>query len=288
MKTIAFGEIIWDVYPDEAVIGGAPFNFAAHLAHLGDTAYLASAVAEDGLGKDALTHIRAHGVRADLMQVSTHPTGRCTVTLNADKIPQYDVATDVAYDNLTATDAYLHRIREIGADVFYFNTLIQRGPVSREALVRILQTCSFPDIFCDINLRKNCFDRDSLLRCLTSATMLKVSLEEAHFLPELGLLPAGLNEDALPEQLCRSYPNIRYAVFTLGADGSAVFDARAGKLYRSGKPEQVPVVSTVGAGDCYGATFLHSIMAGMTVPQAIRAATERSNIVVSHKEAIPF
>ena len=54
MKTIAFGEIIWDVYPDEAIIGGAPFNFCAHLAHLGDTAYLASATGEDKLGKDAL------------------------------------------------------------------------------------------------------------------------------------------------------------------------------------------------------------------------------------------
>lgn len=288
MKTIAFGEIIWDVYPDEAVIGGAPFNFCAHLAHLGDTAYLASATGADKLGKEALAHMRVHGVRTDLMQTGTHPTGQCTVTLNADKIPQYEIVADSTYDNLTATEPYLQKIREIGADVFYFNTLIQRGPVSREALVRILQTCTFPDIFCDINLRKNCFDRDSLLRCLTNATMLKVSLEEAHFLPELGLLPAGGEADALPEQLCRTYPNIRYAIFTLGADGSAVYDAQAETLYRSGKPEQVPVVSTVGAGDCYGATFLHGIMAGMTVPQAIRAATERSNIVVSHKEAIPF
>ena len=42
MKTIAFGEVIWDIYPDEALLGGAPLNFCAHLSRLGDTAYLIS------------------------------------------------------------------------------------------------------------------------------------------------------------------------------------------------------------------------------------------------------
>ena len=30
MKLLSFGEIIWDVYPDEKYLGGAPLNFAAH------------------------------------------------------------------------------------------------------------------------------------------------------------------------------------------------------------------------------------------------------------------
>ena len=29
LKAIVYGELIWDVYPDKRVIGGAPFNFAA-------------------------------------------------------------------------------------------------------------------------------------------------------------------------------------------------------------------------------------------------------------------
>ena len=54
MKALVFGEIIWDVYPDEQVIGGAPFNFSAHLSHLGNETYLISAVGEDELGEGAL------------------------------------------------------------------------------------------------------------------------------------------------------------------------------------------------------------------------------------------
>ena len=46
MKIIAFGEILWDVFGDEKTIGGAPFNFAAHIARLG--AELSGIVAPGG------------------------------------------------------------------------------------------------------------------------------------------------------------------------------------------------------------------------------------------------
>lgn len=288
MKLIAVGEIIWDIYPDGAVIGGAPLNFCSHLAHLGDAAYLLSAVSEtDRYGAGAMEALARHGVRTDLMQKNNHPTGSCMVTLDESGVPCYEIAADCAHDHLTADETMLDRIRRLGADVFSFNTLIQRNPDSRAALCRILAGCSFPEIFCDINLRRNCFDRASVLRCLENATCLKLSDSEAETLRRMELLPAG-TLDTVPESLCRRYPSIRYAVLTMGADGSAVFDAEAGRLFRSGKPPRVTVVSTVGAGDCYGATFLHGIHAGLSVTDAMTAATERSNIVVSHKEAVPF
>lgn len=289
MKTIALGEVIWDIYPDEALLGGAPLNFCAHLSCLGDTAYLLSAVSgTDAYGKDTLAALKRYRIGDTLMQRNRFPTGRCNVTLDENKVPCYDIATGCAHDSLQLGAEEIARIQALNADVFYFNTLIQRGEASRSALESILDTCSFRDIFCDINLRKNCYDRASLSRCLTHATFFKLSDGEVAALNELGLLPAAESLTDVPELLCRTYPNIRYAILTLGKEGSAVYGAQEGRLFVSGTPEPVPVVSTVGAGDCYGATFLHSIYAGADVPQAIAAATERSNIVVSHKEAIPF
>lgn len=288
MKVVAFGETLFDVYSDKAVIGGAPFNFCAHLAHLGDAAYIATAVGEDELGSVALREMRRHGVRTELVAVDDHPTGRCNVTLNADCVPEYKILADVAYDYIPSSDELIAEIRKINPDVFYFNTLIQRSPVSRSSLERIVSNCRFGDIFCDVNLRKGCFDRESLLFCLTHATILKISDEEAHFLTELGLIPIFDGTLAIPELLCKTYPDIRIAILTCGKDGSAVFERDTGRLCLSGTPEKVNVVSTVGAGDCYGATFLHAISCGGTIPDAIRAATERSNIVVAHTEAVPF
>ena len=289
MKTIVFGEVIFDIYPDEALLGGAPLNFAAHLAALGDSAWLFSAVGKnDEYGKRVLSALKRYGINDTLMQKNDEPTGSCRVTLDENKIPCYKIATDCAHDRIFVKEHELQTIRAIGADVFYFNTLIQRDRRSRGALETILETCAFPDIFCDINLREGCYDRESIAGCLNHATYFKLSDGEVGALCDFGLLPRVTSLSEVPHLLCEKYPNIRYAILTLGSEGSMVYDASADMLCRSAIPEKVTVVSTVGAGDCYGATFLHAIYRGKSVPDAIKAATLRSGIVVSHKEAVPF
>lgn len=286
MKALVFGEIIWDVYPDEQVIGGAPFNFSAHLSHLGNETYLISAVGEDELGEKALYMAKKHGVRTDYIQKNRRPTGACTVTLDSAGVPCYNVLCDTAYDNIEAEEEMIEKIKALSPDVFYFNTLIQRSEKSRSSLLKILEGCCFPEIFCDINIRKDCFDRESVSLCMEKSTIVKISDEEAHYLYDMELIE---NTGAsFPFAVAEKYPNLHLVVYTLGKKGSQVLDTRSGRLFESGKPEDVKVVSTVGAGDCFGATFISEYIAGKTVPDAIKFATERSNIVVSHREAIPF
>ena len=286
MKAIVFGETIWDVYPNEQVIGGAPFNFSAHLAHLGDEVHFISAVGYDELGEKAIAAAVRHGVKPDLIQKNTYRTGACLVTLGEDGSPSYNVLTDVAYDHIRATGSLIDTVRSAGADMFYFNTLIQRAGESRLSLERILESCGFPEIFCDINLRKDCFDRESLKHCMEKATMVKISGEEGHFLYDLGLL-----EDSgrgLPFDAAEGFPNLKLVLYTLGREGSEVYDCAGKKLYESGRPSEVKVVSAVGAGDCYGATFASVYLNGGSIPDAVKAATERSSTVVAHREAVPF
>ena len=116
------------------------------------------------------------------------------------------------------------------------------------------------------------------------ADIVKISDEEAHFLTECGLVDAGL---PFGDAVRKSYPNLKILVYTMGAKGSVVYDFANDTTYESGEPEQVKVVSTVGAGDCYSASFVHSYLTGASIPDAIRTASRRSNIVVSHTEAIP-
>jgi fructokinase len=286
MKAIVFGEIIWDVYPDQSVIGGAAFNFGAHMAHLGDEVYLLSAVGSDSLGEAAMGELARHGVRDELMQTNSYPTGACTVTLNAEKIPSYHVHGNVAYDHIKLTDREIEKIVKTGADLIYFNTLCQRGEASRRALRTLMGAVNVRERFCDVNLRTDCFDADSLGYCLSHATTVKVSDEEAHFIYELGLL----EKSDLPFEraLAARYPNLRLVLYTLGGDGSRVYEAASGKTYESGKPKPVRVVSTVGAGDCYGASFLHAYLANGDIENAIALATERSGFVVSQTAAVPF
>lgn len=283
MKYIVYGEVIWDVYPDGEVIGGAPFNFSAHLAHLGDEVYLISAVGKDELGDRAFEEMKKHGTKTDFVKRNDFTTGKCEVTLDSNGVPSYNVLKNTSYDNIMLSEAEKESL--IG-DVFYFNTLIQRNRTSKNTLLSILEKCSFPEIFCDINLRKDCFDKDSLKLCMEKSTIVKISDEEGHFLEEMELIPK--NETPFAERVLNTFPNLKQVVYTLGKNGSEVFDRKTAALYQSGLPPKVEVVSTVGAGDCFGATYIHYIMQGASVEEAIKQATLRSNIVVAHKEAIPF
>lgn len=286
MKLIAFGEVIWDRYESGDVIGGAPFNFCGHVAHFGDEAYILSAVGNDDLGDRAIDAAKKFGIRTDLLQRNQNETGACIVTLDENKVPNYNVLTNTAYDRIVADEKVISGIRSLDADVFYFGTLIQRDPVSRGALETILEKCSFREIFCDINIRKNCFDKESLELCFSKATVIKISDEEAHYIYDLGFLDAG--EENLPAALCDKYKNLKTVIFTLGSKGSLVYDAATGATIPSPKPSDVKVVSTVGAGDSFGASFLHFLMAGESYEVCLAEATKTSDFVVAHKDAIPY
>ena len=58
MKILAFGEILWDIFPNKKCIGGAPLNFAAHAAKQGSEAYILSAVGQDTFGDEAIKFLK--------------------------------------------------------------------------------------------------------------------------------------------------------------------------------------------------------------------------------------
>lgn len=284
MKYLVFGEIIWDVYSDKSVIGGAPFNFSANVALMGGDVYFVTGLGHDELGKKAEQYIADYGIKTDFLCRNDKPTGQCLVTLNEKGVPQYNVLTDVAYDNVTVGSEMLESMKTCKPGVFYFNTLAQRCEVSRKAILTILDNMEFDCVFCDVNIRPGCWDHDSLNLCMERADIVKISDEEAHFLTECGLVDAEL---PFADAVHKAYPNLKLLIFTMGSKGSCVYDFAEGKVYESGEPGKVKVVSTVGAGDCYSASFVHSYLTGAAIPEAIRIASHRSDIVVSHTEAIP-
>ena len=62
-RVLVVGEVLWDLLPGGAQLGGAPLNVAAHLARLGHAARLVSAVGTDTLGDEARSAITALGHR---------------------------------------------------------------------------------------------------------------------------------------------------------------------------------------------------------------------------------
>ncbi len=286
-KILSIGEIIWDVFPDKQVIGGAPLNFAAHSSLCGAQSALLSAVGDDPLGKDALTALTEFGVNTDYVKTVPKPTGRCLVTLDENAVPQYDVLRDVAYDNICITDNDIAAIQAERFDALYFGTLVQREPISAKAVRDIVKRCTFGEIFCDVNLRPNCYDKESVTFCLESAAILKVSIEEEPLLRTLGdYMPNDNNVRSVARALCKRYDNLKIVIITLGKDGSYAYDVSNDTEYTQPSIGDT-VVSTVGAGDSFSAAWLTSFLGGQPIEACMKKAAEISGYVVAHTEAVP-
>ena len=121
--------------------------------------------------------------------------------------------------------------------------------------------------------------------CLSNATIVKISDEE---LPTVnGLVFGGsLGVCESVKRLSEKYGQIKLIIVTKGGDGSLCYDTRSGNIYECAAVE-ARVVSTVGAGDSFGATFLNQYVKTGDIERSMRLASAVSAFVVSHAGAIP-
>lgn len=276
---ICFGEILFDVYPTDAFIGGAPLNFAAHLARHGESAMMLSAVGKDELGAKALGWLEENKIATSLVTRSALPTGRCNVTLGESGVPSYELLCGVAWDEIST------ELRSRRFDALYFGTLALRSEHNRSTLERLIADNDFGEIFVDVNIRKPFYSADSLALALSNATILKISDEE---LPTVASL-LGLNFTDIEEfcrLLCEKFDNIRLIVLTLGANGALCYEASTQRLTKTAA-HKAKVASTVGAGDSFSAAFLHKYLGGYPIESCLDYASRLASLVVSRYEAVP-
>ena len=259
---LCFGEILWDLFPDGPVLGGAPFNLAYRLAERGETVRMASRVGTDELGVCALRQARELGVDVSLIQTDpARPTGTVRIKLAGGE-PDYMIVPDVAYDRIELTDS----LADAAADAvcLCFGTLAQRAEDSRRTLESLLYLQLGVLTFCDINLRRDCYSAETVSDSLLRADILKLNREET-------LLLSGMLFDekydpmdfgnAVLDQL-----NPKIVLITLGEQGVLGLSEEAPPVYAPGY--KVRVADTVGSGDAFSAGFLHRYLAGDSLARA--------------------
>ncbi len=287
-KILSIGDIIWDVYPDKAVIGGASFNFAAHVSLCRQNSFLFSAVGKDSLGDDALLELARFNISDKYIQRNGYPTGQCIVTLDENKIPSFRVAENAAYDYLNLSAPVFEELKNESFDAVYYGTLSERHPVSRAVIQNLISSLPCGIRFCDINLRKNCYDRDTVEFNMSHASILKISDEEEPLIRGFGFYPENVSSHReITEAISNAFPNIRVILLTLGAEGSFAYDCVSKESYFQ-PAVKVEAVSTVGAGDSYSAAWLSSYLDGREIPSCMKKAAEISAFVVAHTEAVPI
>ena len=276
---VGIGEVLWDVFPTGRKLGGAPANFAYHVSQFGLEGLAVSAIGRDALGEETLNALNGHGLHFHMDRVE-EPTGTVQVTLDGKGVPQYEIKTGVAWDNIPFTK----ELAEIAARTraVCFGSLAQRSPVSRETIGWFLD--AVPEeclkVF-DINLRQQFYTREVLEGSMERADILKINEEEILVVARMYGIH-GSAEDTCRELMKRF--RLGMVILTCGSVGSYVFHGD-GMSYLD-TPE-VKVADTVGAGDSFTGAFVACILAGRSVEEAHKTAVEVSAYVCTRTGAMP-
>lgn len=281
-EVLCFGEILWDFLPTGRFAGGAPFNVAYHLQHLGIAARVISAVGSDPLGDElldylALREVDAHGVKRHPFL----PTGTVTASVGAQGDATYTIAAPVAWDEIALTDQTRAVVENCRALVF--GSLAQRLSVNRQTLDELLTLLpSRAERVFDVNLRSPFDDVELVARYAKHATLLKLNDREAQRLAALSGEEAN-SEEAQARALAKRFGCARVCI-TAGDRGAGILEEGQ---WTWSVGERVSVVDTIGAGDAFLAALVASRLRNTPTTEGLREACRLGEWVASQKGATP-
>lgn len=276
---VGLGEILWDVFPERKVLGGAPANFAYHVSQFGFNGYAVSAIGNDLLGKEILKSLEEKELNY-LIEQTDFPTGTVKVQLDGRGIPTYEISENVAWDNIPFTT----RLENLAKNTttVCFGSLAQRNEVSRATIHKFLDLMPADSLkVFDINLRLKYFSKDIITTSLNKASALKINDEEIVKIAEIFELKG--TDEELCEQLLDKY-KLKFLILTKGTRGSYVLTPYEKSFLATPK---VTIADTVGAGDSFTAAFVASYLNGRSIAQSHQLAVEVSAYVCQQHGAMP-
>ena len=283
MNIVSIGEVLWDVVGETEHLGGAPFNFAAHLGKLGHQVSFISAVGKDEKGDRILDRMAAMALATRYVhRVADYPTGMATVTIDTRNQPRFVIHRPAAYDFPQLSEADFMELASVNVDWIYFGTLQQMSLQAKELTSRLINSNRRARRFYDVNLRP-----DSWLPGLVQESMSKASVVKFNH-TELAELAGVFGRQVTSfEAFCRSY-SARFGweavCMTRGAKGCVLW---IGDEYIDAPGYSVAVRDTVGAGDAFAAAFVHGLGSGWPARRIADFANRVGALVASRAGAIP-
>ncbi len=281
ITAVGIGEVLWDIFPDQSHFGGAPANFAAHMASLGAQSFVVSGVGEDELGRLAMLALAANHITNEYVQTDrSRSTGAVDITLNQAGAATYKFKENTAWDHLLWNDKLVDLARN--TQVVCFGTLGQRSPISRQTIRRFVDSTG-PEcirVF-DVNLRQQFYDSETIRHSLQLANVFKLNDEELPIVAQLCGLSSHGNE-SLVELLHRF--DLNAVAVTQGAKGATLLT----KAHSVSLPAiACEVKDTVGAGDAFTAALVTGLITGDDPQSILQRAIRVASFVCSQHGATP-
>lgn len=295
-----FGEVLADVFPDQAVPGGAPFNVARHLGALGAPVWFISRVGDDPLGQTLRAEARRFGL--DERTIGIDPqraSGQVTVRMADDGSHSFEIHTNTAWDAIDAAPFLAPGGAGLRASrpCLIHGSLALRSERSRAAWMRLADHVhSLPGghVWLDLNWRAGHLTRAQALQALDAADTVKLNQDElAMVLAWDGLddlvshTPPAAGSLFSPLGVWMKLRRAQQLIVTYGGDGYAAFDRSGRVLVRGAATQLAQLVDTVGAGDAFSAITTLGLYHGWPLALTLQRANAFAAAVCGLRGAAP-
>lgn len=279
------GEVLGDVFPDQTVIGGAPYNVARHCHAFGLHVHLLTGIGRDSLGERVMAEIQASGLSAEGVQQSARlPTGQVKVHLGPHG-HRFEILDKQAYDDLQWPPVEALTLK-YPPRLVYFGSLALRHTPMQAVAAQWLALCKPATVLCDINLRPPWYDAESVRMALQAADILKINHEELPEVCKLLGVPGSADINELARRLLMVF-GLTEMFVTCGEEGSFWLD-------RFGQGSRVPpvrlsttFVDSVGAGDAYTSVVIRGLLAGWSRQTILTRAASFAASICGVRGAVP-
>lgn len=281
-QILIFGEVLADVFPEQTIIGGAPYNVARHLRAFGLAPSMLTRVGEDAYGAQILQEMAGNDLNiSGVQRDKDFPTGQVKVTF----IPQghqFEILNNQAYDFFDEKLA-LGVLNTLTPNMLYLGTLALRNLQTRTVAKKIVEKLDCP-IFCDINLRAPWYSTEVIGWVLNVADTVKINHEElAEIATMLGITGA-LEQQAWA--LLKKY-QLKNVLVTHGAAGSWWLNSQD-EIKRIGPATlENAFVDSVGAGDAFSAVAILGILRGWKPEIILQRASQFAAAICTVRGAVP-
>jgi fructokinase len=280
-RVVGIGEVLWDLLPEGKTLGGAPCNVMVNLARLGYDAAFVTAVGADELGTAARDALVALGLDTTFVATVDRPTGRADVVVDGNGVPEFKLASDVAYDAIDLSTADVDLIAGSNPRAMIFGTLAMCSPTVRRSTATLAS--ALPDALrvYDANLRVDLWNEELVRDVAGMASVIKLNEEEARVLARILEAPWP-GREAFSRALA-TRQELRAVAITAGSRGASLLVD--GEFAEAPAPV-VEVVNSIGAGDAFTAAMVDGLLRGWPSARVLARSISLGSLVASRPGAM--
>jgi len=282
---LVIGEVLYDIFPDKKMLGGASFNFAFHLHGLGLPVIFISRIGDDDGGREFFEFVRRFEFPVDGIQVDPDRlTGEVSVLLDENGDAEFDIVEERAFDFIEYNN-FSDSLMSKNIPLIYIGTMSQRSSTSSKTIRMLLENLSADSmVITDLNLRPPYYDKDIVEFSLNNCDVLKVSSQE---LIDLHQLTGFQGTHQQMSMYLRENYEIGTLCITKGEKGSELYEAGNFEPYVIEAPKVESLKDTVGAGDAFTAMLTAGLLRGWDKQEILEKASKFSARVCELSGALP-